>query len=132
MKQWFTKREREMVEFSKEALDKIRGEAIGLPKEPLVVPMPAAPPSATTIGALVVMLDRSYQSYQTRRTTLEAEIAERTEALRQVNTALSSLGAALLAAADDPVLTDDERAAAEGAGQVQMDEALGGLDLSEA
>lgn len=99
----------------------------------LIPPQPQpAPPSTTTVGSLVVMLDRSYQSYQKRKETLEAEIAARTEELRQVNTALSSLGAALLAAADDPVLTTEERAAAESAGQVRLDEELGGLDLTEA
>lgn len=82
-------------------------------EEASMTPPPAyAPTSATVVGRLVVMLDRSYGNYAARKATLEAEIAERQEELRQVNTAMASIGAALMATADDPVLTDDERAKA--------------------
>jgi len=94
-----------------------------------LTPPALAPQSATTVGRLVVMLDRSYGNYDARRSTLEAEIAERTEELRQVNAALASLGAALLAAAEDPALTDDERAKAEA--PIDAVASIEGLDLTD-
>lgn len=79
------------------------------------------PPSATHVGLLVVMLDRAYQSALTRRETLEAAIAEQQEQLRQTNTAISSIEAAMMVAAVDPALTLEEAEKANAA----ADRALG-------
>lgn len=78
------------------------------------------PPSTSVVGALVGMMDRAYQSYRTRRETLEAAIAEQQEQLRQVNTAIASLEAAMTVAAIDPALTEEEAGKANAAADARL------------
>jgi len=70
---------------------------IPLEEPPRLLDKPT-PTSATTVGRLVVMLHRSHENYIGRRNTLEEEIALRQEELRQINTAITSLGSALATA----------------------------------
>lgn len=69
---------------------------------------PPKPVSDTVVGSVVVMLDKSYQTYLQRREALEAEIARSQELLRQTNTVIASLEAALVTASADPALTQEE------------------------
>lgn len=87
------------------------------------VPVEPKALSATAVGSIVIMLDKSYQKYLDRRAQLEAQIASAQEDLRQTNTIISSFEAALMVAGVDPALSTEEANIANAAAdrRVQLD-----------
>ncbi len=77
----------------------------------------------STVGFVVVNLNRMHGQLNDRRDDLIAEIERKTEELRQVNAALAPLAKSLTDLSIDPALTTEERELAE----KPMDSALAGI-----
>lgn len=76
---------------------------------------PSPPKPATSIvGNVVVNLDRGLQNFYGQRNTLEIQLAEMTERLRQINAAIHVLELGITEIAEDPALTAEERETAMG------------------
>lgn len=79
-----------------------------------VVPAPSFPPKPTTsiVGNVVVNLNKGLENFYGQRSTLEAQLTEMTERLRQINAAIHVLELGITEIAEDPALTEEERAIA--------------------
>lgn len=69
-------------------------------------------PARSMVGGVVMSLGNALASYRNSAAALQADIAAKSEQLRQTLAAIGSMEAALLNLADDPALTDDERTVA--------------------